>query len=66
MVYGDGGGQLLCVEPQTWVTNAPNLPLPAGQAGLLRIQPEERVVCSSRLRVEQGPEKSPAALAVIL
>lgn len=52
MVYGNAAGGFLCVEPQTWVTNAPNLPLLPEDGGLLTIQPGKSVVLTTRLRVE--------------
>jgi len=31
--------QFLCIEPYTWLSDAPNLPLPAEETGLIRLEP---------------------------
>ncbi len=42
MLWNGGGGKhFICPEPQTWVTDAPNLPFGADTTGLIQIQPGE-------------------------
>lgn len=38
---GGGAGGFVCPEPQSWVTDAPNLPLPAETTGLRALVPGE-------------------------
>lgn len=41
-LWNDGGGKgFLCVEPMTWMTNAPNLALPPETSGLQALSPGE-------------------------
>ncbi|WP_135550095.1 aldose 1-epimerase [Paenibacillus cymbidii] len=42
----------LCPEPYTWVTNAPNLPLPRSLTGLKVLQPGEQIVLTTAMIVE--------------
>jgi aldose 1-epimerase len=40
MIYNGGGNSgFICIEPQTWMINAPNLNLPATQTGLILLEP---------------------------
>lgn len=42
MLWNGGGNTgFICPEPQTWVTDAPNLPLPPGETGIRWLAPEE-------------------------
>ena len=51
--WNDGGGRnFFCIEPMSWMTDAPNLPLPAPVSGFSLLPPEsERTFCCT-LRVE--------------
>ncbi|MCL6632477.1 MAG: aldose 1-epimerase [Alicyclobacillus herbarius] len=52
VVYNGNGHQgFLCPEPYTWVTNAPNLNLPASDTGLDALAPGERRVLTTRIEV---------------
>ncbi len=53
VVYNDDARQgYLCPEPYTWVTNAPNLPLPETVTGLRVLQPGETAVVRTKLTIE--------------
>jgi aldose 1-epimerase len=53
VVYnGDSKQGYLCPEPYTWVTNAPNLNLPAALTGFRVIQPGEAVTVTTKLIIE--------------
>lgn len=41
-----------CIEPQTWIHNAPNLKLPADQTGFTFLKPGESKTYSSKIVVE--------------
>ena len=45
-------GNLICIEPQNWRINAPNLPLPNEVSGLDILAPGENVSYYSRIRME--------------
>lgn len=45
-------GNLICIEPQNWRINAPNLPLPYEVSGLDILAPGENVSYYSRIRME--------------
>lgn len=47
----DGNHGYLSTEPYTWVTNAPNLPLPPEITGLSVLQPGDEVILSSSITV---------------
>ena len=51
---GGGGAGFFCIEPMSWMTDAPNLPLPAPVSGFSLLPPEsERTFCCT-LRVEDA------------
>lgn len=53
VVYNDDARQgYLCPEPYTWVTNAPNVPLPADVTGLRVLQPGDEAVVRTKLTIE--------------
>lgn len=52
MVYNGGTAEYICVEPQTWVTNAPNVPLPQSETGMLSLVPGESKTFTTAIRVE--------------
>lgn len=40
MIWNDGGGKgFVCVEPQTWMVNAPHVPLPDAEKGMQLLAP---------------------------
>lgn len=41
VLWNNGGGHagFICPEPQTWITNAPNMSLPASETGFQTVQP---------------------------
>lgn len=44
MLWNDGGGRgFVCPEPQSWLTNAPNLPLSPEESGLKALKPGENL-----------------------
>lgn len=52
MLYNGGAQDLLCVEPQTWVIDAPNAPWPPARSGLRSIAPGETETLRTCLRLE--------------
>ncbi len=50
---GDGGQGFVCPEPQTWLVNAPNVPLPAAETGMQGVSPGGQWRAVSRIRVEE-------------
>ena len=53
MLWNGGGGQgFLCPEPQSWVNDAPNLPLPWEETGMQVISPGQERSFSLRFRFE--------------
>jgi aldose 1-epimerase len=51
-IWNDGGGHgFLCMEPLTWLSNAPNLPLPTERTGLSVLAPEETRAFDASIRV---------------
>ena len=46
---GDGASRFFCAEPQSWVVNAPNVPLDASQTGLRTLQPNQTWHASTRI-----------------
>ncbi|MBP2002050.1 aldose 1-epimerase [Paenibacillus shirakamiensis] len=44
--------QFLCIEPYTWLPNAPNLDLPQGTTGLIDLQPEQQIELVVDLHIE--------------
>jgi aldose 1-epimerase len=48
----DGHSGFLCPEPYTWVTNAPNLPLPAEATGFRAVAPGETAVFSTHVTLK--------------
>ncbi|MCL6625915.1 aldose 1-epimerase [Alicyclobacillus shizuokensis] len=52
VVYNADGKQgFLCPEPYTWVTNAPNLALPADETGMSALEPGERRILETSIAV---------------
>ncbi|MUG66458.1 aldose 1-epimerase [Paenibacillus campinasensis] len=47
--------QFLCIEPYTWLPNAPNLDLPDSETGLIRLEPESMVELRTKLTIS-SPE----------
>ncbi len=52
----DGTRGFLCPEPYTWITNAPNLDLPASLTGLKVLQPGEKCAVKTILHIERAGE----------
>jgi len=44
---GDGKQGFVCPEPYTWITNAPNLDLPAERTGLQVLEPNQKIFFKS-------------------
>ena len=51
---GDGRQNFVCPEPQSWMVDAPNLPLPPETTGFEALQPGERRVYRLRYYFEQA------------
>lgn len=52
VVYNkDGQNQFVCLEPYTWVTNAPNLDLPPSLTGLQVLEPGEEKVVKTEIKI---------------
>lgn len=52
VIYTKGeADQFLCIEPYTWLPNAPNLPLPADTTGLIELQPQETLELNVNLDI---------------
>lgn len=51
----DAAADFFAVEPYTWVSNAPNLPLPPAETGLAVLAPKQRVEFRCAIRFHQGP-----------
>lgn len=49
-----GQRDLICIEPMSWLTNAPNLPLPGEQAGIRALASGESVCFSQELHIFPG------------
>lgn len=45
--------QYFCIEPYTWLPDAPNLPDPAGQGGLIRLEPRQSISLKTQLFIQQ-------------
>lgn len=43
--------QFLCIEPYTWLSNAPNLNLPDSYTGLIRLEPEKPIELNSTIQI---------------
>lgn len=55
VVYTGGGRSgFVCPEPYTWITNAPNLNLPASLTGLQEVAPGERKLLATTITVSTG------------
>lgn len=52
MLYSSNGKDHICIEPQTWLTNCPNLRLDRKECGFDYIEPNEIKVYTSVLRAE--------------
>lgn len=57
MLFGGGGRDYLCVEPQSWLTNAPNAPFPREETGFAYLRPGETATYQTRLSIEKNDEK---------
>ena len=52
VIYTKGeADQFLCIEPYTWLPNAPNLNLPTSVTGLIEIAPEQTIELSTSLHM---------------
>ena len=49
---GGGGREFFCIEPMSWMTNAPNLPLPPEISGLSFLESGKTRIFRSEFRVE--------------
>ena len=47
-------GMVFCIEPMSWMTDAPNLPLPAPVSGFSLLPPESGRTFCCTLRVEEA------------
>ena len=52
MMYSSNGRDHICIEPQTWLTNCPNLDVDRNECGFDFIEPGEVKIYTSVLRVE--------------
>ncbi len=48
----EGRGGFVCVEPQNWRANAPNLDLPPAESGMTLLEPGKTLRVSTALRIE--------------
>ena len=55
MLFNIGSnGDYICIEPQSWLTDSPNLKLPKESTGFISIEPYKRVSFTSTLYVESN------------
>jgi len=55
MLFNMGSnGDYICIEPQSWLTDSPNLKLPKESTGFISIEPYKRVSFTSTLYVESN------------
>lgn len=47
----NGEDGLLCLEPYTWVTNAPNVKQSASLTGFRGLEPEQTIICTTSLTI---------------
>lgn len=52
MLYSSNGKDHICIEPQTWLTDCPNLPVEQNECGFDFIEPGDVKTYTSVLRVE--------------
>lgn len=52
----DGKRELICLEPMSWLTNAPNLPLSYQQSGVRVLAPGDMVRFSMDLQISAGQQ----------
>lgn len=52
MVYNGGNQDLLCVEPQSWLSNCPNAPFPRETSGFDFIGPDEARIYETKMSIE--------------
>ena len=45
-------GSFICIEPQNWRVNAPNLPIPAEESGMAALKAGETLVATATVTVE--------------
>lgn len=43
--------QYLCIEPYTWLPDAPNSPDPVGEAGLIRLEPQQSIDLKTQIHI---------------
>ncbi len=48
---GGGGNGFFCIEPMSWMTDAPNMPLPPEVSGFFLLPPQETRRYSAKIRV---------------
>lgn len=53
MIYNGGAKDFICVEPQTWMTNCPNLSFPRMESGFQVVAPNESAVYRAELYCTQ-------------
>lgn len=51
MLYNGGAKDYLCVEPQTWVIDAPHAPFAAEKSGLIPLDPGQSLLCRTELKI---------------
>jgi len=52
MVYNGGNHDFLCVEPQSWLSNAPNAPFDRSETGFDALNPSETRTYTTNLSIE--------------
>lgn len=52
MLYSSNGKDHICIEPQTWITDCPNLEVNQDECGFEYIEPNKTKIYTSVLRVE--------------
>ena len=53
MIYNGGAGDFICVEPQTWVNDAPHAPYPPEESGFCALEPGDTRRLSSLFSIEK-------------
>ena len=53
MLYNGGNSEFVCVEPQSWVINAPHAPWPEQETGLVALKPGETARYAAKISIEK-------------
>ncbi|MBR3539126.1 MAG: aldose 1-epimerase [Eubacterium sp.] len=63
IVWNDEGEkEYFCVEPMTWMIDAPNLPIPGEESGYLELAPGESKTVKERVYARKSTVQTPAQL----